>query len=345
MKNIKNVVFGALISAVLISLPLDRTAAEAKIVNINTLGGSEYVPVGETVGIVLETDGVLVLGTGSVRDSAGNESEPCKGVLRSGDMIKSINGIQVNTKEELADAVKLAPSGVSIKIDRLERPIYIKPVITKENIPLLGLWVRDSTQGIGTITYYRKSDDAFGALGHPVTDVDTGSIMQIKGGRLYPVIMQGVVKGEKGMAGELAGRNADNALLLGTADKNSKAGVYGKLTADGKKMMQGKAMPIAFKENVEKGKAAILADIDGQGVKQYSIEIEGINSFAKNTTKKMIIKITDSRLIEKTGGIVQGMSGCPIIQNNCLVGAVTHVFIQSPEKGYGIFIENMLAEN
>ena len=345
MKKIKNTVIALLISAVMIALPFDGSVSAAKNVNINLLRGSEYVPVGKPVGIVLETDGVLVLGTGRVRDAMGGDSEPCKGILRSGDMIKSVNGVRVNTKEEFSDAVRHSPSAVRLEIDRLEKPVEITPVITKENIPMLGLWVRDSTQGIGTVTYYRKSDGAFGALGHPVTDVDTGSIMQIKGGTVYPVIMQGIVKGEKGAAGELAGRNADNETVLGTADKNCGAGVYGKLSDTGIKLFDNKPVPIALKESVKKGRACILADIDGKGVQKYDIEIESVNSFSGNTSKGMVIKITDKRLIDKTGGIVQGMSGCPILQNNCLVGAVTHVFINAPQKGYGIFIENMLLEN
>ena len=345
MKKINKIVLGILISATMAIIPLDRSAAAAKNVNMAVLGRSEYVPVGEAVGVVLETNGVLILGTGSVRDASGNEHEPCRGILRSGDVIKTVNGISVNTKEELARAIRHSPDAVLIKIDRLQKPVEIIPVITKDNLPVIGLWVRDSTQGIGTVTYYRKSDGAFGALGHPVTDVDTGDVMDIKSGDLYPVLMQGIVKGEKGAAGELSGINANNGLILGKAEKNCKTGVYGVLTQAGMKYMQGESVPIVFKENVKKGRALILADIDGNGVKTYDIEIDGINSFSKNTTKGMIIKITDKRLIEKTGGIVQGMSGCPILQNGCLAGAVTHVFIQDPTKGYGIFIENMLAEN
>ena len=324
-------------------LMLSLLGVPVKKVELNVLPDGEFVPSGETVGIVIETDGVLVLGTGSVKTASGDKAEPCRGILRSGDLIKSINGVEVHTKEELAAAVGKCADRCEIRIDRLEKPVIIAPVISEEGVPMLGLWVRDSTQGIGTVTYYNKKDMSFGALGHPVTDVDTGQIMKISGGSVYSASIDGIVKGEKGRAGELTG--AGTSEIIGTADKNCNTGIYGRLNVNGADRLKGKACPIALKSSVKCGAAKILADIDGNGVKEYDIEIEAINNLGKNTSKGMIIRITDEKLIDRTGGIVQGMSGSPILQNGCLVGAVTHVFVQDPKRGYGIFIENMLCEN
>ncbi|MBR6401534.1 MAG: SpoIVB peptidase [Firmicutes bacterium] len=325
-------------------LSLSLFGVPIKKVDLNVLPQEEYIASGETVGIVLDTDGVLVLGTGRVRDSLGNVYEPCRGVLRSGDMIKSVNGVKTNSKEELMAAVKSDPNITKIETKRMGE-ISVKPVISEDGSPMIGLWVRDSTQGIGTVTYFRKNDGAFGALGHPVTDVDTGELMQIRNGRLYPVKMGSIVRGEKGTAGELSGQNDDSGGAIGNISKNCGTGVYGTLTQGGKSRMQSAAVPVALKGRVHKGPASILADVDGKGVKEYKIEIESINLLGKNTAKGMTIRVTDPELIEKTGGIVQGMSGSPILQNGCLIGAVTHVFIHDPTKGYGIFIENMLAES
>lgn len=323
-------------------LMLSLLGIPVKKVELNVLPDGEYVPSGETVGIVIETDGVLVLGTGAVKTASGDKIEPCRGILRSGDLIKSVNGEKVHTKEELAAAVRKCSDRCEICTDRLEKPIVIAPAVSETGIPMLGLWVRDSTQGIGTVTYYNKNDLSFGALGHPVTDVDTGRIMKISGGSVYSANIEGIVKGERGRAGELTGAGTDR--VIGTADKNCGTGIYGRLNADGAKLLKGKACPIALKSSVKRGEAKILADIDGKGVKEYGIIIESINNSAKNTSKGMVIRITDDKLIKRTGGIVQGMSGSPIIQDGCLVGAVTHVFVQDPKRGYGIFIQDMLAE-
>ena len=324
-------------------LILSLLGIPVKKVALNVLPDGEFVPSGETVGIVIETDGVLVLGTGSVKTASGDKIEPCRGILRSGDLIKSINGINVHTKEELAAAVRKCSDRCEIQIDRLEKPLIIAPAVSETGIPMLGLWVRDSTQGIGTVTYYNKNDLSFGALGHPVTDVDTGQMMKISGGNVYSASIDGIVKGERGRAGELTG--AGTSEVIGTAEKNCSTGIYGSLNASGAKRLKGKACPIALKNSVNRGAAKILADVDGKGVKEYDIVIESINNLGKNTSKGMVIRITDETLIKQTGGIVQGMSGSPIIQNGCLVGAVTHVFVQDPKRGYGIFIENMLCEN
>ncbi len=325
-------------------IELSLLGVPLKSVSVNVLPLQEYAASGETVGIVLDTDGVLVLGTGKVKDAAGNVFEPCRGLLHSGDMIKSINGKRISSKEELLDEVRNSPFIVKLNINNSEE-VSVRPIVSADGTPMIGLWVRDSTQGIGTVTYFRKADGAFGALGHPVNDIDTGELMQIKEGRIYPVEMDGIVKGEKGMAGELAGRNITDGEVLGFITKNCHAGVYGSLTSKGKKFLPQKTVPIALKERIHKGSASILSDIDGKGVKEYKIEVESINILGKNTTKGMVIRVTDPKLIESTGGIVQGMSGSPILQDGCLIGAVTHVFVNDPTKGYGTFIETMLAEN
>ena len=219
--------------------------------------------------------------------------------------------------------------------------IKVSPTQTGREEYKLGIWVRDDTQGIGTVTYM-DGDGNYGALGHGISDVDTGLLMNLDGGNLYHTEILSVVKGEKGSPGEMTGviryRNSE---ILGTITENTDQGIFGKITRQKEGFAVGEPVEIAYKQEITAGPATILSAVDGT-VKEYSIEIEKINLNSREANKSMVIRVTDEELLEKTGGIIQGMSGSPILQNGKLIGAVTHVFVQDSARGYGIFIEHML---
>lgn len=295
--------------------------------------------IGRTVGICVDTKGVLVLGVGGVRGSDNKEYIPCKDKLKTGDIILSVNGEKADTKEEL---VKLANKNTPLKIKAIrkneELNFSVTPVWSADdNSYKLGLWVRDSTQGIGTVTYYDRQNNRFGALGHPINDVDTGKIMEIDGGEILDAHIDRAEKGKKGIPGALIG-NIYFDKTIGYIDSNRNNGVFGSMCSD----IKGIEMAIGYKNDVKIGNGSIYVNTDGKNVAKYRVHIDSINKYNTSDTKSFVLTITDSRLLNMTGGIVQGMSGCPVVQDGKLIGAVTHVFVNDPTKGYGIFIENML---
>lgn len=295
--------------------------------------------VGRTVGICVDTKGVLVLGVGQVKSVDSKEYTPCKGVIKSGDIILEIDNKKISNKEELVSAVK-NKTHINIKAMRKDKVFNadVSPIKSiDDNNYKLGLWVRDSTQGIGTITYYDKENNSFAALGHPINDVDTGEKMQIDGGEILDAEILKAEKGQAGTPGALIGE-IDFDKTIGYINSNEDNGVFGKLCDE----IGGIEMPIGYKNDVKRGNASIFVNLRGKIVEEYSIHIDSINKYNTNDTKNFVLTITDKRLLAKTGGIVQGMSGCPVVQNGKLIGAVTHVFVNDPTKGYGIFVENMM---
>jgi stage IV sporulation protein B len=297
------------------------------------------IPSGESVGVKLYTDGLLVIGISEVESSDGNISYPAKECgLKTNDIIEKANNIEIKTIEQFSEIVSKNPNGVNLTVKREEEyfDTSVIPVMTADGSAKIGIWVRDSTAGIGTVTYINPSDYSFAALGHGICDVDTGNILSVKSGNILNCSFLSLTKSEKGMPGELSG-TFDN-VETGTITKNTPNGIFGKINKNTFEVTSD-AVPVASVSQVEVGNAYILSDIDGSGVKKYDIEIKKI--YPKNNDKGIIFEVTDDTLKEKAGGIVQGMSGAPIIQNNMLVGAVTHVFVNNPERGYGIFAENM----
>ncbi|NLZ83672.1 MAG: SpoIVB peptidase, partial [Clostridiales bacterium] len=204
-----------------------------------------------------------------------------------------------------------------------------------------GAWIRDNTQGIGTLTFV-STVGAFGALGHGITDIDTGLLMDIKGGTVYAADIMSIIKGKEGEPGELIGMIRQSSKhKIGKIYRNSLQGIFGTIDNNYNWILGQEPLEIGLKQEVTRGKATILCTLADK-VEEYNIEIENIDISNSNHSKGMVIRITDERLLEQTGGIVQGMSGSPIIQNNKIIGAVTHVFIQDSTKGYGTFIENMI---
>lgn len=313
-----------------------------KTTKIDTVAEKMLVPCGTPFGIKMFTDGVLVVGVNDVQTGSGAVNPAKSAGLKLGDSIISINGKNMYTNEDVGAAVA-ASEGKSLRLvikrNGESHALTLTPVKSDSDGKYkAGIWVRDSSAGIGTVTYYDPSNNCFGGLGHAICDVDTGEILPLMSGEIVEVNINGVVKGQAGTPGELRGAfvspRAVGSLLL-----NNETGVFGLM--DYCPQTTAKAMPLAMKQEVKIGKATILTTLDGKAPREYEIEIERASIGSTNLTKNMIIKVTDPELLAKAGGIVQGMSGSPIIQNGKLIGAVTHVLVNDPTKGYGIFAENM----
>ena len=315
-----------------------------KQVEIGVIDSMELVPSGKPIGIYIETDGVMVLGTGVINAADGLNYEPALNKIKSGDYITAVNEVAIKNKKELIDAIQNC-NGDDVKIDlrRDNKNIeyMITPVKTANGEYKIGAWIRDNTQGIGTMTFVTP-DDKFGALGHGITDVDTSLIMQIERGYIYTADIMTIIKGRQGAPGELIGLiNQNDKYKIGEIKKNTNHGIYGYVNNNYVTPNSRDYMKVGLKQEVQLGQATILCCVDDE-VKEYNIEIQKIDINSSSPNKGMVICITDKKLLQMTGGIVQGMSGSPIIQNNKIIGAVTHVFIQDATKGYGTFIENMI---
>lgn len=296
-----------------------------------TAGGTPF-------GIKLLMDGVMVIKL-SESDCPAKESG-----IKTGDIIRLINNIPVSSNSEIQKII--SESGgqklkISVNRSGKEFITYLTPVWNPEKRCYIGgMWVRDSTAGIGTMTFINKSTGMFAGLGHPVCDSDTGEIVPVSSGKAVPVQITGTVKGRNGVPGELDGCFVSGE-SIGELEVNNRCGIFGRISSQAAESYQGQEYKMGFKQDTETGKAYILCTTEGNTPESYEIEIESIDYSGENSTRNMIIRVTDERLIEKTGGIVQGMSGSPIIQNDKIIGAVTHVFISDPTRGYGIFAENM----
>ena len=313
-----------------------------KSVSVEVIDKEQVVPCGVPVGIYVKTDGILIIGTGSVVGNDGMNYEPAVNLVKSGDYVKTVNEQVVENKEELIE--KINQSGgepVILGVQRDEEYIQIKvePVKTEENDYKLGIWVRDDLAGVGTLTFY-DSQGYYGALGHPVSDMDTGVKVSLSDGTLYEAEIAGITKGEKGNPGEISGVITYlDQYKLGSVEENTSVGIYGKLQRTPEESQDNQYYPVTLKQNIEKGEAVIVSTVSGER-KEYSINISSLDYNSDN--KGILFQVTDPELLNLTGGVIQGMSGSPIIQNGTVIGAVTHVFVQDATKGYGIFIENML---
>lgn len=316
-----------------------------KEVQVNLVKPTTISVSGSPVGIYMETEGVLIVDTGEVVGKDGMPYEPAKNIVQAGDYIVAFNEQEVSTKKDLMEDIA-GCQGESARLDVIrdgeELQVAVDPVEGQDGSYKLGIWVRDDTQGIGTLTYLDQSGK-FGALGHGISDVDTGGLLKIKNGRLYKAQILGIQKGSKGSPGELSGLiRYEDSNILGDIVKNSENGIFGSLQG-GTAGLHLQEMEVGYKQDMKLGEASILCSLDGV-VDEYQVEITRIDWNHEDTNKSFVIKVTDPRLLSKTGGIVQGMSGSPVLQNGKVVGAVTHVFVQDSASGYGIFIENMLQQ-
>lgn len=295
---------------------------------------------GYPLGFTFKCDGVLVI-------AISNENVTN---LKEGDIIKKIENFDISSLDDISNVLnnKLdASQNLNLTIERKseKQSATIKPIFDSVSQKYkLGLWIRDDAAGVGTITYIRKDNLRFGALGHPVCDIDTGSIMPVSSGSVFKCNIVGYKKGAKGDPGELKGLFLRNGSVYGSLDKNYKSGVYGTFNSEKIDFVNEREVEVADRTEIKSGKASIRCTIDGYEPQEYEIEIVKTYFQTGRDTKSMFIRVTDKNLLERTGGIVQGMSGSPIIQNGKLVGAVTHVFVSDPTKGYGIFADLMINE-
>ncbi len=309
-----------------------------KTVQVHIVPPERVVVGGESFGVRLFTNGVLVIGTADV---GGSPSPGYAGGIRTGDILTEINGTRLSSNEDVTRLVEEsngAPLTFSLKRGGESLSVRVTPQ-KEDGIFKVGLWIRDSIAGIGTITYFDTDNGVFAALGHSINDTETGIILPILTGDAFGASIAGVRKGVKGTPGELKGMFLENE-KIGTLYKNVGEGVFGILDKNYK--ISGQSVPIAYKQAVHTGAAKILCTVDGTEIREFDIHIDRVTLNARQTTKNMVIRVTDPELLSLTGGIVQGMSGSPILQDGKLIGAVTHVLISTPDTGYGIFIENMI---
>jgi len=308
-----------------------------KEVSVRVVKREKVIPGGIPVGIYLETQGVYVVGTDAVQTADGMLCEPAGQAVQSGDYILAVNGRRITDKKELISCVQANRTGILIlKLCRNEEEIQVRvqAVEAETEDYKLGIWVKDDVQGIGTLTYLTE-DYRFGALGHGITDTDTGDLITISGGSLYDTNILEIVKELSGVI------TYANRYQKGMIQKNTRVGIFGQADAGLAKELTGTPVEVAFRQEIKPGPAVIRSSVSGE-MKEYEIQIQEIRLNESNVNKGMIFKVTDPDLIALTGGVIQGMSGSPILQNGRLVGAVTHVFVNDPTKGYAGFAEMML---
>lgn len=314
-----------------------------KTIKVHTVEKQEVLVSGSPVGIYMETKGVLVIDSGEITDREGIRRTPAEHIIQSGDYICEIDGKVLTGKRQLMQLVRENQGEpMELQVIRHQETIKLEmtPVETEDGSYKLGIWVRDNIQGIGTLTYV-EPNGTFGALGHGISDADTGERLEISDGDLYRADILSIRKGTAGTPGELRGViNYREENRIGRICGNSQYGIRGQMEP-GKYTESMKKIPTGLKQEIQTGKAEIRCDI-GDGIREYQCEILEIDSNARDTNKCFVLRITDDDLLSRTGGIVQGMSGSPVLQNGKLIGAITHVFVNDPTKGYGIFIENMM---
>lgn len=302
-----------------------------KNVNVDVLPKTQVIPIGNIAGIKLYTNGVLVVGMTEIEGIDNKKYKPYENTgIQEGDRIISINNTNIEDTEDLVKRVNSSNGNViNIKYVHEQKTLEcsIKPVETAQKEYKLGLWVRDSAAGVGTVTFYDPDSKSFGALGHGITDIDTEQLIDIASGEFVTTKILNIVKGESGNPGRIQG-TVDNQKNIGVIYKNTKFGIYGKVdNASSLNIDMSKKMDLALRDEIKTGKATIMCSLENGKINEYEIEIEKIFKDNNYDNKSMLIKITDKRLLDKTGGIIQGMSGSPIIQNGKFVGAVTHVFV------------------
>ena len=299
------------------------------------------IPGGQAFGVKFYTDGVMVVDMTAFETADGMRNPAYEAGIRTKDIIISVNGEKITTNRDISNIVSACNGNTVVKRNDTTFTVNVLPQKSAaQDSYKVGLWVRDSTAGIGTITYFNPQTGHFAGLGHGISDVDTGVLMPLAVGDVIGANISSVIKGQKGAPGQLEG-SFNEFVQYGSLIQNTSQGVFGK--TNDKNLLSQQAIPIASNDEVQVGEVTIRCTTNGSEISEYKAMIESINKSSTSQGKNMVIKITDEALLEKTGGIVQGMSGSPIIQNGKLVGAVTHVLINDPTMGYGIFIENMLA--
>lgn len=311
---------------------------------VNVIPKTTVIPLGNTIGLKLYTEGVLVVGMSEIEGEKPYENTG----ITEGDRIIKIDKEKISNTEELVQTVN-SSQGKEVQITYIkedtneEKVTNILPAKTKDNEYKLGLWVRDAAAGVGTLTFYEPDSKMFAALGHGITDIDTGSLVTIANGELVNSNIVSITKGEKGNPGEIRG-SIEGQTKLGDISKNTSFGIFGKISNKTRLEISQNEMEVLGRNEVKQGKAQIICELEEGKKKTYQIEIQKIYTANNRDNKSMLIKVTDKELLEKTGGIIQGMSGSPIIQNGKFVGAVTHVLVNDPTTGYAVFADMMLKQ-
>lgn len=314
--------------------------------SVPVLSEKVLVPGGQSIGVKMDVKGVLVVGLEEIEGQDGKKINP--GLLSGvqiGDTILSINDKEVYRADEVQEIINEIKGPVTLKIKRNDEIIKvdIAPVISNEDdMYRLGIWVKDKTAGIGTLTYYDPSDASFGALGHGIVDPETKKVLPVETGLLLESQVKEIKEGENGDPGEIQGIFYHTDTPLGSLEYNCEFGIYGTAYNYIENPIYNKPLAVGTRDQVELGKAYILTTLKNNKIARYEIEIESIEDQDEPSDKSMVIKVTDEELLRECGGIVQGMSGSPIIQNDRIIGAVTHVFVNDAQRGYGLFIEWML---
>ena len=315
-----------------------------KSVQIDIIHDMKLMPAGIPIGIYVKTKGVLVVGIGEFEGDNGQTLSPAKYIVKPGDYIMAINGEPVSDKARMIEIVANSEGQAmvfSLNRDDEEIELSMKAELNKAGEYKLGVWIRDNAQGVGTMTYI-KEDGTFGALGHGVNDVDISTLMVLDSGSLYRTDIINITRGVNGAPGELTGFiEYSEQNVLGEITDNTPYGIFGSINVNSQAIRDGEFIPIGLKQDIQRGPAQIICSIAGEPT-SYRVEITEINLENDNVNRGIVLKITDPALLSLTGGIVQGMSGSPIIQDGKIVGAVTHVLVQDATSGYGIFIENMI---
>lgn len=321
-----------------------------KAMKVNVLPDLRVVPGGQSIGVKMQTAGVLVVGHHLVDSGKEKFSPGERSGIHVGDMIIKMNDLYINDMNDVKKMVSEAgqknePMQLLVVRGKEKLSLTLIPAKDKKDQEYrMGLYIRDSAAGVGTLTFYEPKSGTYGALGHVISDMDTGQAIVVGDGQIVQASVTSIEKGESGNPGEKLARFYNESEVLGNITKNTPFGIFGRMKTKPKRSFYTEAIPVAFAEQVKEGPAKILTVVDGQEVEEFDIQIVNVVKQHFPATKGMIIKITDKRLLERTGGIVQGMSGSPIIQSGKMVGAVTHVFVNDPTSGYGCFIEWMLQD-
>ena len=313
-----------------------------KEVSVNIIPKTTVIPLGNAIGLKLYTEGVLVVGMTEIDGKKPYENTG----IKEGDRIVSINDKKISNTEDLIETVNSSKGKeITIKYMRneTEETTSMLPVHTKENDYKLGLWVRDAAAGVGTATFYMPSTEMFASLGHGITDIDTEELITISEGELVTTDIVSIKKGEKGKPGEIKG-SIESSSKIGKVYKNTRFGIFGKVTNKTRLKVSQEEMEVLNRSEVRIGKAQIICELEKGKKKYYDIEIQRVYTNNQKDNKSMLIKVIDEELLEKTGGIIQGMSGSPIIQDGKFVGAVTHVLVNDPTTGYGVFADMMIKQ-
>lgn len=319
-----------------------------KEVSVSVIERTKVIPVGQVAGLKLYTSGVLVVGMSEIKGTDNVKYKPYENSgIKEGDMIIKVEDNNISDTNDLLKTVN-SSNGEKLRIvyvrDGETLECSIKPIQTSKTEYKLGLWVRDSAAGIGTMTFYEPSTGKFAALGHGISDIDTGDLVNISNGEFITTKVLSITKGKKGSPGKIQG-TIENSSNIGQIYKNTNMGIYGTVDNISAINIEGKQeLDVVTRNEIQLGKATILCSLDNKTVKEYAIEIEKIYINNNYDNKSMLIKVTDEELLKKTGGIIQGMSGCPIIQNGKFIGCITNVLVNDPTQGYGVFGDLMIKE-